>query len=211
MATDHWLGYPVPALRRETLGGDRIVSCFAERPKSMHALFARAVAERPTHEALVSDEGRWTYAEAEREVARIAAGLAELGVARGDRVALLIGNRAAFFFVLFALQRLAAIAVPIGVREQRPGIAWMLAQCGARAIVFDGERADRVPDGGEVPSLRWRIAVDDGARPPAGTIALRAARRAATAASTAPSPSPRRTPPSSSTRRERPARPRARC
>ena len=179
MATDHWLGYPVPTLRRETLGGDRIVSCFAERPKSMHALFARAVAERPTHEALVSDEGRWSYAEAEREVARIAAGLAELGIVRGDRVALLIGNRAAFVFVLFALQRLAAIAVPIGVREQRPGIAWMLAQCGARAIVFDGERADRAPDSGDVPSLRWRIAVDAGPMP-AGTIALSAARRART-------------------------------
>ena len=172
MAIDHWLGYPVPALRREALGGDRIVSCFAERPSSMHALFARAVAERPTHEALVSDEGRWTYAEAEREVARIAAGLAALGVAKGDRVALLIGNRAAFVFVLFALQRVAAIAVPIGVREQRPGIAWMLAQCGARAIVFDGERADRVPDDNDVPSLRWRIAVDDSAAV-AGTISLR--------------------------------------
>jgi O-succinylbenzoic acid--CoA ligase len=156
VATDHWLGYPVPALRRETLGSERIVSCFAERP---------------AHEALVSDEGRWTYAEAEREVARIAAGLAELGIVRGDRVALLIGNRAAFVFVLFALQRLAAIAVPIGVREQRPGIAWMLAQCGARAIVSDGERADRIPDGDEVPSLRWRIAVD--ASPTsAGVIAL---------------------------------------
>ncbi len=109
-------------------------------------MFARAVAERPTHEALVSDEGRWSYAAAEREVARIAAGLAALGVAPGDRVALLIGNRPAFLFVLFALQRIGAIAVPVGVREQRPGLAWMLAQCGARAIVFDGERADRVPD-----------------------------------------------------------------
>jgi long-chain acyl-CoA synthetase len=173
VAANHWLGYPVPARRREALAGDRIVSCFAERPGSMHALFARAVAERATHEALVSDEGRWTYAEAEREVARIAAGLAALGVARGDRVALLIGNRAAFFFVLFALQRVAAIAVPIGVREQRPGIAWMLAQCGARAIVFDGERADRIPEDAEVPSLRWRIAVDDSGATPAGTISLR--------------------------------------
>jgi O-succinylbenzoic acid--CoA ligase len=169
---DHWLDYPVPALRRETLGGDRIVRCFAERPKSVHALFARAVAERPTHEALVSDEGRWSYADAEREVARIAVGLAERGVARGDRVALLIGNRAAFFFVLFALQSLGAIAVPLGVREQRPGLVWMLAQCGACAIVFDGDRADRVPDADEVPSLRWRIAVDDDAPAAAGTLAL---------------------------------------
>ena len=36
---------------------------------------------------------------------------------------MLIGNRPEFVFVLFALQRLGAIAVPIGVREQRPGLA----------------------------------------------------------------------------------------
>jgi O-succinylbenzoic acid--CoA ligase len=173
VATDHWLGHPVPATRREALGGDRIVRCFAERPKSLHDLLARAVAERPTHEALVSEEGRWSYAAADGEVARIAAGLAELGVAKGDRVALLIGNRAAFFFVLFALQRIGAIAVPVGVREQRPGVAWMLAQCGACAIVFDGERADRVPNGSDLPGLRWRIAVDDGASAVAGSLALR--------------------------------------
>jgi long-chain acyl-CoA synthetase len=172
VAAAHWLGYPVPAMRRETLAGERIVSCFAERPQSLHALFAHAVATRPRHPALISDEGRWTYAEAEREVGRIAAGLAALGIAQGDRVALLIGNRAAFFFALFALQRVGAIAVPIGVREQRPGIAWMLVQCAARAIVFDGERADRVPDRDEVPSLSWRIAVDDGAAAIAGALAL---------------------------------------
>jgi len=96
----------------------------------------------------------------------------ELGVGRGDRVALLIGNRAEFVFVLFALQRVGAIAVPVGVREQRPGLAWMLAQCGACAIVFDAERAERVPDNVEVPSLRWRIVVDAGEPAPAGTLAL---------------------------------------
>jgi long-chain acyl-CoA synthetase len=170
---DHWHGYPVPAMRREALASGRIVTCFTERPKSLHALFAAAVTARPGHEALVSDAGRWTYGQAEGEVARIAAGLAELGVGRGDRVALLIGNRAEFVFVLFALQRLGAIAVPVGVREQRPGLAWMLAQCGACAIVFDAERADRIPDRDELPTLRWRIVVDDARHAPAGTLALR--------------------------------------
>jgi hypothetical protein len=47
----------------------------------------------------------------------------------------------------------------------------MLAQCGACAIVFDGERADRVPEGSDVASLRWRIAVDSDAAP-AGATAL---------------------------------------
>src|SRR5450755_4631017 len=153
-----WHGCAVPARRRETHGG-RIVTCFAERPKSLHALFARDVTSRPEHEMLVAGDERWTYARAEGEVARIAAGFAALGIGQGDRVAMLIGNRSEFVFVLFALQRLGAIAVPIGVREQRPGLAFILNQCGASAIVFDAGLADRIPDAAEAPSLRSRIAV----------------------------------------------------
>ncbi len=149
----------MPAIRHEALAGDRLVKCFAERPSSFHALFARAIAERGDHDAVACDGRRWSYREADAEVARIASGLALLGLARGDRTAMLIGNRPEFVFVLFALQRLGAIAVPIGVREQRPGLAFILNQCGASTIVFDAGLADRVPGAAEVPSLRSRIAV----------------------------------------------------
>ena len=149
----------MPAIRHEALGGNRLVKCFAERPASFYTLFARAVAARAEHDALAFDGRRWSYREAGAEVARIAAGLAALGLARGDRVAMLIGNRPEFVFVLFALQRIGAIAVPIGVREQRPGVAFMSRQSGASAIVFDADLADRIPDAAEAPALRWRIAV----------------------------------------------------
>ena len=172
MTMNPWHGYPVPATRREAHGGDRIVTCFAERPRSLHVLFDHAVATRPGHEMLVDGGRRWTYAQAELEVARIAGGFAALGIGRGDRVAMLLGNRAEFVFVLFALQRLAAIAVPIGVREQRPGVAWMLAQCAACAIVFDAERAERLPGDAEVPSLRLRIVVGAAEAALAGALAL---------------------------------------
>jgi long-chain acyl-CoA synthetase len=60
--------------------------------------------------------------------------------------------------VLLALQRLGAIAVPVGVREQRPGLAYIANQCGAMSIVFDDELAERVPDSAESPALLRRIA-----------------------------------------------------
>ncbi|MEO7709666.1 MAG: AMP-binding protein, partial [Caldimonas sp.] len=150
----------MPAIRREALAGDRIVRCYAARPRSLFALFARAVQTRPEHDAVVCNGRRWSYRQADAEVERLAAGLHALGLERGDRLAMLVGNRPEFVFVLFAAQRLGLITVPIGTREQRPGLAYMLAQCGARAIVFDAELVDRVPDAAEVPSLRWRIAID---------------------------------------------------
>ncbi len=154
-----WQAWPVPRLRREAAFGDRVVRCFAQRPASVHAMLARAALLRGDHEALVCDERRWTYAELDAQVGRIATGLRAQGVTAGARVAMFIGNRPEFVFVLFALQRLGAIAVPIGVREARPGLAYMLNQCGAMGIVFDADLLERLPDAAELASLRLRISI----------------------------------------------------
>ena len=157
--TEHWSGYPVPTMRHEALHGDRVVRCFADRPSGLFAMFARSVAARAAHDAVICEGRRWSYAAADAEAARIAAGLAARGVTAGERVLMFIGNRPEFVFVLLALQRLGAIAVPVGVREQRPGLAYIAGQCGACAIVFDAELAERIPDAGEAPSLRLHVAV----------------------------------------------------
>ncbi len=154
-----WQDYPVPATRHESVFGNRVVRCFTRRPGSVDAMLARAVEQRGGHEAMVCDGQRWTYAELNVEVDRIAAGLNSQGVEAGDRVAMFISNRPEFVFVLFALQRLGAIAVPIGVREARPALAYMLTQCGARGIVFDAEFEDRIPGPAEAPALSLRITI----------------------------------------------------
>ena len=83
--------------------------------------------------------------------------LAALGVGAGDRVILFLSNRPEFLFVLLAVQRLGAIAVPVGVREQRPGVAYVAKQSGAKAIVFDDALVDRIPQGDEAPTLQARL------------------------------------------------------
>jgi O-succinylbenzoic acid--CoA ligase len=142
----HWAAEPVPAMRHEALYGDRIVRCFSQRPSGLWAMFEQALAQRGGHEAVVCAGRSWTYRETAAEAERLAGGFAAQGIAAGDRVLMLLGNRPEFLFVLLALQRLNAIAVPVGVREQRPGLAYIAEQCGAAGIVFDDELADRVPD-----------------------------------------------------------------
>ena len=165
----HWHPEHTPAMRVEAVYGDRAVRCFIERPESMHSLLERAVAVHGDSDAVVCSALHWSYRELDAEVARIAAGLAAQGVAAGERVALFMGNQPAFIAVLFALQRLGAIAVPIGEREQKPGLAYMLAQCSACAIVFDAALAERIPDAADVPALRLRIAAGGAV---AGALAL---------------------------------------
>jgi O-succinylbenzoic acid--CoA ligase len=143
--SDFWNGHPLPRTRHEALYGHRVVRCFAERPAGLWDMFAAARAARPTHEAIVCEDRRWTYRDAADAAERLAAGLAAQGIRAGDRVLMLLGNRPEFPFVLLALQRLGAIAVPVGVREQAPGLAYIAGQCDAKAIVFDDELAERVP------------------------------------------------------------------
>lgn len=75
----------LPAMRSETHFG-RSLRCFAERPRSLHAMFALAAEREPAREAICFNGQRWTYADAVGEVDRLAGGLAALGVTRGDRV-----------------------------------------------------------------------------------------------------------------------------
>jgi acyl-CoA synthetase (AMP-forming)/AMP-acid ligase II len=147
------------SLRRERHFGDRVVSCFAERPVGVHAMLAEAVAGGPDREAVVDGETRLTYAGFDVEVARVTGGLASLGVGRGDRVALLLGNGIPFVVLTYAAARLGAATVPLSIRDQMPGIRHALLNSGARALVAEAEFTRLVPGAEETPALAARVAV----------------------------------------------------
>ena len=157
-----------PAMRQEAHYGDRVVACFAERPASLHQLLDEALCRNPDGDALVCGDERLTYRQLQQQSARVAAGMAARGVEAGDRVALLLGNRIEFVLALFAATRLGAITVPLSVREQTPGLAYMLDHCAAVLLVHEAELAPVLPPASALPALRSRIATGgacDGAEP----------------------------------------------
>ena len=147
----------LPDMRTETHFDGRSLRCFTDRPASFYAMFMQAVAMHPDNEALACNEQRWTYRQLDAEINRIANGLAARGLQAGERVVMFISNRAEFVSVLFALQKLGVIAVPVGTREQGPGLAYILRQCNAAGIIFDDDLAERLPDEASAPALRLRI------------------------------------------------------
>ena len=100
------------------------------------------MARRAGHDAVVCEGRRWSYAQTDAEAARMRrwSGGARRG-ARATASLLFIDNRPEFVFVLLAVQRLGAIAVPVGVREQRPGLAYIANQCGAKRDRFRCRRS----------------------------------------------------------------------
>ena len=148
-----------PATRLEAHYGDRVVRCFAQRPASVHAMLLEAVERNPEGDALVCGDSRISYRALLESSTRLAAGMAARGVGAGDRVAMLLGNRNEFVVVLFAILRLGAIAVPLSIREQAPGLAYMLDHCAAVLVVHEADLADRLPPAGEAPALRTRVSI----------------------------------------------------
>jgi long-chain acyl-CoA synthetase len=138
-------------MQQEVLFGDRVVTCRADRPSSCNAMFSEALLRAPDGEALIDGDLRFTWSQLDRMVGEVAGGLAALGIEKGDRVALLIGNRAEFVVLFLAILRLGAICVPISTREQGPGIGYMLGHCGAKLLLHEAGLADRLPMGTDLP------------------------------------------------------------
>ena len=147
-----------PAMRLEAHYRDRVVRCFADRPPSVHAMLLQAVDRNPQGVALVCGAQRLTYTDLLALSDRVAGGLVARGIRSGDRVALLLGNRIEFVVTLLAAVRIGAIAVPISIREQTPGLAYMLSHCAASLLVHEADLADLLPSSADLPALHTRIA-----------------------------------------------------
>jgi acyl-CoA synthetase (AMP-forming)/AMP-acid ligase II len=139
-----------------------VVPAFCGRPKSIWAMIEDAAAQNPDGEALVCGDRRMTWREVAQQSAQIAAGFQKLGLQGGDRVALLLGNRIEFVLALFAAAHAGLVTVLLSTRQQKPEIAYVLTDCGAKLLIHEAALADRLPDARDVPDLMHRISVDDG-------------------------------------------------
>jgi acyl-CoA synthetase (AMP-forming)/AMP-acid ligase II len=143
----------------------------------------------PDRIAVLHGDTARTYAELDDRRRRLAGGLRDLGVGRGDRVAYLGPNDPALLETLFATASLGGVFVPLNWRLTAPELAYIAADCGASVLVHapdlaataeavagDGTTAVRRrvalgagfealagsrPDAGGPPSLDEPVALDD--------------------------------------------------
>jgi acyl-CoA synthetase (AMP-forming)/AMP-acid ligase II len=92
----------------------------------------------------------------------LAAGLFELGLRRGDRIAVLGHTSIELAATYFAVAKIGAVLVPIPTGLVGREILFMLDDVGARAIIASAEFAVRFADDiAAAKSLEWRIAIGD--------------------------------------------------
>src|SRR5579875_503496 len=136
----------------------------------------RDVAEREGASPAYSDRDKadvpWqtlTWADTRQQAMELAAGLADLGLAAGERVALLMPNRLEHVLADLAAVHAGGVPVTFYATLAADQIAYMAADCDARIAVVDGadELARLEPALASLPGLK-KIIVRDPAACPAG-------------------------------------------
>ena len=130
-------------------------------------VIADTVSERGDAPALHSKnpDGGWStlsWNDYIRSARSVAAGLRRLGVRRGDRVAMLLRNRAECNITDTAGILLGATMTSIYMTSSNSQVEWLLNHCGAGVILVDGEQVERVKEiKPQVPALRTIVCVDE--------------------------------------------------
>jgi fatty-acyl-CoA synthase len=121
------------------------------RSRTLWQAISDAAAYDPARIALVGadDAGeiqRLSYGALVDRVRYLSAGLASIGVQRGDRVVLWMTNRMEWVISAFAAARIGAVVVPINTFLKPPEVKYCIAQSGARhLIMLDKFRALDMP------------------------------------------------------------------
>ena len=87
-------------------------------------------------EYLVAKDESFSFAKLDRRSRQVARGFTQLGIKKGDRVAVVVGNRPAFIFVWWGLLRIGAVMVPINLKLTGGEIAGIINHAETKAVVL---------------------------------------------------------------------------
>ena len=117
---------------------------------------------RPHKTAIIELESgiKLTYAELEKRSCALAGYLQAQGVGKGDRVALLARNCAAYFELQFACGKIGCIGVPLNWRLTVPELAYIIGDCAPKVMIYDTMFSDNVDQLVKSCEISHTVAID---------------------------------------------------
>ena len=112
--------------------------------RTLPAMLERARRQHGERPLLGIGAHRWAHRDAADIAARRATALQHAGVGRGDRVALMLGNRIEMIETFLAAGWIGAVTVPINTASMGPQIGYFLADSGARLLVIEVQWLERL-------------------------------------------------------------------
>ena len=133
--------------------------------RSVSSVLEEQAASRPDATFLIFNDRRSTFGQVESRATSLAAALAELGVRKGDRIALDLPNWPEFVISMFAAAKLGAVIVPLNPRYTVPELQYMLRHSEATVVIcaenFGGIDYLQLFEGflTSLPDLRYLVTV----------------------------------------------------
>jgi len=112
-------------------------------PATLDAIVSAAAASRPADLAMIAEE-RWSFRRLDAAATTVARALGELGVRRGDRVALKLAPSGRALVLLAAIAKAGASAVPFDVSTPQARLRDLTAEVSVRLTVDSPAGLDRL-------------------------------------------------------------------
>src|SRR3982751_4368953 len=107
------------------------------RSSTVDDLVRRSARRWPARIALHFGERRWTYAELDDAISRVAGRLLETGLTKGERVAALGTNSDAYLLLYLGCARAGLVHVPVNYNLVGAELSYIISQSGSTALFAD--------------------------------------------------------------------------
>lgn len=101
----------------------------------LQAILSQAAENMPEKTAIIYGSQKFTYSELNELSSRFAVALTDLGVGKGDRVALFLQNSPQFVIAYFGVLKAGAVVTAVNPLHGEREVEWQLCDSGAQTIV----------------------------------------------------------------------------
>ncbi|HKF57777.1 MAG TPA: AMP-binding protein, partial [Blastocatellia bacterium] len=123
----------------------------------------QTVAAFPNKDAVVCGSTRYTFDQVAGRINRVSTGLTGIGLAKGDRVAILALNCHRYLELYYGVPQLGAVVVPLNFRVPPSELKYVIQHSGASAILVDHAFRPVIDHlRSEMPGVRQFIYLGDG-------------------------------------------------
>ena len=108
-----------------------------DKTKSVYDLFAEQAEKEPEKTALASAERNLSYSQLKNEAARVAKGLVEKGIEKGDIVAFCLPRDSRILCAMLGIMQIGAAYLPLDTSQPKERIEYILKDSGAKLCITE--------------------------------------------------------------------------
>jgi len=97
---------------------------------------------QPEKTAIISEDVPYSYRDLNRRVNKLSHFLLNIGLKKGDRVAVLLHNCKQYIEIFFALSKIGGVLVPLNWRLTAPELEFIIKDSGSNVVIFENEFMD---------------------------------------------------------------------